>query len=58
MNNSAFAKIMKDLKKRRDIGYVTTNRRKKYLVLEPNNHTTKWISKKNISNWNLKTKWK
>ena len=34
MNNAVFGKTMKN---------VTTNKRKNYLVSEPNYHTTKWF---------------
>ena len=35
---------MENVKKHRDIKLLTTNRRRNYLVSEPNFHTTKWFS--------------
>ena len=43
MNSAVFGKAMKNVRKQRDIKPVTTNRRKNYLVSEPNYHTTKWF---------------
>ena len=39
MNNSVFGKTMENVRKRRDIKLATTERRKNYLVSEPNYHT-------------------
>ena len=36
MNNAVFRKTMENMRKHRDIKLVTTERRKKYLVTEPN----------------------
>ena len=36
MNNAVFGKFMENLKKNRDIKLVTTERRRNYLVSEPN----------------------
>ena len=44
MNNEVFGKTMEHLRKDRDIELVTTERRKNYLVSEPNYHTTKFIT--------------
>ena len=41
MNNSVFEKTAENLRKRRDIKLVTTDKRKDQLVSEPNYHTTK-----------------
>ena len=41
MNNAVFGKAMENMTKHRDIKLVATERRKSYLVSEPNYHTTK-----------------
>ena len=41
MNNAIFAKSMKNVKKHRNIKLVTTERRRNYIVSEPNSNTTK-----------------
>ena len=41
MNNAVFRKSMETVRKHRDIKLFTTERRRNYLVLEPNYHTTK-----------------
>ena len=41
MNNAVFRKAMQNMRKHRDIKLVRTERRKNYLVSEPNYHTTK-----------------
>ena len=41
MNNAAFGKITKNMRKHRDIKLVTTERGRTYLASEPNYHTTK-----------------
>ena len=46
MNNTVFGKTMNNVGKHRDIKFVTTNRRRSYIVSEPNYHTTKWFSEK------------
>ena len=38
--------VLKNVRKHRDIKLVTTERRRNYLVSEPNNHTTKCFSEK------------
>ena len=44
MNNAAFGKTMENVRKHRDIKLTTTDRRRNYLVSEPNYHTIKWFS--------------
>ena len=44
MNNEAFGKTIKNVRKHRDIKLVTTERRRNYLVLEPNFHTIKFFT--------------
>ena len=44
MNNAIFAKSMKNVKKHRKIKLVTTERRRNYIVSEPNSHTTKFFT--------------
>ena len=45
MNNSAFGKSMKNVRKHRDIKLAATDKRRNPLALEPNYHTTKYFSK-------------
>ena len=49
MNNRVFRKTMENVKKHRDIKLVTTERRRNYLVSEPNCHTTTKFFTKNLS---------
>ena len=44
MNNAIFGKTMENVRKHRDIKLVTTERRRNYLVLEPNFHTIKFFT--------------
>ena len=44
MNNAVFLKIMERVRKHRDIKLVTTEKRRNYLLSEPNYRTTKYIS--------------
>ena len=44
MNNSVFGKIMKNVRKHRDIKLVTTNEKRNKLISAPNYHTTKRFS--------------
>ena len=58
MNNAVSEKIMENMRKRRDIKLITTERRRNYLVSKPNYHTAKCFTenvlaielKKNINN--------
>ena len=49
MNNSVFEKTMENVRKYRDIKVVTTERRRNYLVSEPNYHTTKFFTENLLS---------
>ena len=44
MNNVVFEKAMKNVRKHKDIKLVTTERRRNYLVSQPNYHTTKFFT--------------
>ena len=44
MNNAVLGKTMENVRKHRDIKLVTTERRRNYLVPEPNYHTTKFFT--------------
>ena len=44
MNNVVFEKTMENVRKHRNIKHVTTERRRNYLVSEPNYHTTKFFT--------------
>ena len=56
MNNAVFGKTMENVRKRRDIKLVTTDKRRNRLVSEPNYHTTKWFSEKLLAIDMKKTK--
>ena len=43
MNNAVFGKTMENVKQFRDIKPLTTERRRTYLVSEPDYHTTKFF---------------
>ena len=45
LNNSAFGKTMKNVRKHGDIKLAATDKRRNQLALEPNYHTTKYFSK-------------
>ena len=44
MNNAVFGKTTENVRKHRDIKLATTQRRRNYLVSEPNYHTTKFFT--------------
>ena len=44
MNNALFGKTKENVRKHRDIKLVTSERRRNYLVSEPNYHTTKFFT--------------
>ena len=44
MNNAVFGKVMENVRKYRDVKFVTTERRRNYLVSDPNHHTTKFFT--------------
>ena len=44
MNNAGFGKTMENVKKYRDIKLVTTERRRNYLVSEPNYYTARFFT--------------
>ena len=48
MNNAGFRKTIEYMKKHRNIKLVTIERRRNYLVSEPNDHTTKFFHRKCI----------
>ena len=45
MNNSDNGKTMENVRKLRDIKFVSTEKRRNYLVSEPNYHKKKFFSK-------------
>ena len=44
MNNAVFEKTIENMRRPRDIKLVVTERRRNYLVPEPNFHTTKFFT--------------
>ena len=56
LNNSVFEKTMENVRKHRDIKFVTTDKRRNQLVSEPNYHTIKCFSEKLLANEMKKTK--
>ena len=44
MNNIVFGKIMKNVRKIRDVKLATTERRRNYLFLQPNYYSTKFFT--------------
>ena len=45
MNNVVFGKAMENMRKNRDIKLVTTEKKRNFLVWEPNYHTIKFFIK-------------
>ena len=48
MNNAVFRKVMENVRKYRGIKLVTTERRRNYLVSEPNYYTTKFFTENSL----------
>ena len=49
INNAVFGKTMENVRKHRNIKLVTTERRKNYLVSEPNYHTRKFFTENSLA---------
>ena len=49
MNCRVFGKTIENVRKHWDIKLVTTEKRRNYLVSEPNYHTTKFLSKNELA---------
>ena len=45
MNNAVFGKTMEYVRKHRDIKFITTERRRNYLLSEPNYYTATFFTK-------------
>ena len=56
MNNAVFGKTMEYIKKYRYIELVTTEKRRNYLVSEPNYHTKKFLTEHLLAIETKKTK--
>ena len=56
INNAIFGKNMENVRKDRDINLVIAERRRNYLVSQPNYHTRKFFHRTSISNRNEKKK--
>ena len=49
MNNAGFRNALENVKKYKDIKLAATERRRNYLVSEPNYHTTKFFTENLLS---------
>ena len=49
MNNSVVCKAIQNMRKHKNITFVTTERRRNYLVSEPNYHITKFFKEKMLT---------
>ena len=49
MKNAVFGKTMENVRKQRNNNSVVTERRRNYLVSEPNYHTTKFLTENLLS---------
>ena len=56
MNNTVFRKTMENVRKHRDIKLVTKEKRRNYLVSEPNYHTTKFFTEMKMKKIEMKKK--
>ena len=52
MNNTVFGKTMENMRKHRVIKLATTEKRRNYLVSEPNYHNTKLFTAFSVKNLN------
>ena len=50
MNNSVFGKAVDSFRNQYDITFVNKDKRRRYLVSEPNYHTTEWFSGNLLAN--------
>ena len=55
MNNTVFGKTMENLRKHRNIKLIATERRRNYLVLEPNFNTAKFFTENLLATEKRKT---
>ena len=56
MKNAVFGKTMENVRKQRNNNSVVTERRRNYLVSEPNYHTTKFLTENLFINRNEKNR--